>query len=771
MSALPDSRPHVEPAFVTPCVRLYSETLSVDRSRGLARKLEDIDAAVIGLEFDYSGTRVRCSEPSRRLFRSVNGGMACVQRDTETEARARYVLESFGAVELACLDDWAGSPDSRADYLVQLDGDVHALCSFSAYVVPQLRSLGWRVDVSPDYPYRVVEDNVPWYAEVGEESAADWFNLELGVEVGDQRISMLPLLLDLISRSSELESLESLTTSGRRCVALPVGPGRYIAVPPDRVRALVRVLLELYHGERDAFSIKFPMAAAAGLEHLDGEFGGALDWIGHTAIREHGRELTKPAPTPEPPKGLQATLRSYQEHGLAWLQNLRAHDIGGILADDMGLGKTLQTIAHVLLEHEAGRLDRPALVVAPTSLVGNWKREIAKFAPQLRVVVMRGPARHARWHRVRRADVVITTYPLIARDSDRWAEHAFHLLILDEAQTIKNSRSRARRAVVSIDARHRLCLTGTPMENHLGELWSLLDFLVPGLLGTREQFRVMFRTPIEKRGSESRLDALRQRVAPYILRRLKQDVAPELPVKTELVRPVELGGAQRDLYESIRMAAHAKVRHAIRERGFSGSTIDVLDALMKLRQVCCDPRLLNVPSARDVRDSAKYALLFELVSTQLSQGRRILLFSQFTSMLALIANGLQQRKIGYATLTGSTGDRQKPVDDFERGNVDVFLISLKAGGTGLNLTSADTVIHYDPWWNPAAQAQATDRAYRIGQKRPVFVYNLIVAGSVEERMMSLQKRKRELSETLLGQATGRLSEREIEDLFAPLSSQ
>jgi SNF2 family DNA or RNA helicase len=315
-----------------------------------------------------------------------------------------------------------------------------------------------------------------------------------------------------------------------------------------------------------------------------------------------------------------------------------------------------------------------------------------------------------------------------------------------------------------------LCLSGTPIENNLEELWSLFDFLMPGFLGDAERFRSHFRFPIERAGNTVRLEALRAAVTPFILRRMKESVARELPPKTEIVRPVELDDEQRELYESIRVAAHGDVRRAIRNKGVTGSTIAILDALMKLRQVCCDPRLVNVPSARRVRSSKKLELFFELLRTELAQGRRVLVFSQFTRMLDLIALGLEERGTPFVELTGSTTDRQRVVDRFERREVDVFLISLKAGGTGLNLTSADTVIHYDPWWNGASQAQATDRAYRIGQTRPVFVHNLIVAGSVEERMLRLQQRKAELARSLLGLngAPSALSERDLDDLFAPL---
>jgi SNF2 family DNA or RNA helicase len=358
------------------------------------------------------------------------------------------------------------------------------------------------------------------------------------------------------------------------------------------------------------------------------------------------------------------------------------------------------------------------------------------------------------------------------RDLEQIAPRSFYLLILDEAQAIKNPRSLLNRAVKSLTAEHRLCLSGTPIENNLDELWSLFEFINPGFLGDAEQFRVRFRHAIERDGDMDQAQALRGQVAPFILRRMKESVARDLPPKTELVRHVELLEDQRELYESIRISAHADVRRAVKKSGLTASTITILDALMKLRQVCCDPRLVSVDVARRVRTSAKYDLFFELLTTQLAQGRRVLVFSQFARMLALLAEGLVERDIPYAVLTGSTVDRQKAIDTFTEGDADVFLISLKAGGTGLNLTRADTVIHYDPWWNPAAQSQATDRAYRIGQTRPVFVYSLIASGSVEERMRALQQTKRDLSDAIIGpvRSPAVLSQDDVESLFAPLTS-
>jgi SNF2 family DNA or RNA helicase len=361
---------------------------------------------------------------------------------------------------------------------------------------------------------------------------------------------------------------------------------------------------------------------------------------------------------------------------------------------------------------------------------------------------------------------------LLARDRKLLQTHAFHLLVLDEAQHIKNPKAQASKVVRSLRVRHRLCLTGTPLENHLGELWSLFDFLLPGLLGSDKQFRQTLRNPIEKQGDQAATERLALRLRPFMLRRTKQEVATELPPKTEILRSVGLEGDQRDLYESIRLAMHAKVREVVEAQGWARSQIMVLDALLKLRQVCCDPRLVKLEDARKVKHSAKLALLMELLPEMIEEGRRILLFSQFTGMLKLIEQAVKAADIDYVKLTGQTRDRAKPVDRFQRGEVPLFLISLKAGGTGLNLTAAETVIHYDPWWNPAVERQATDRAHRIGQQNPVFVYKLITEGTVEEKIQHLQVHKQALADSLFTQegksGTG-WSEAELEQLFGALS--
>jgi len=746
------------PAPGTPCLRVFAETLFVDDG---SRRGDEVRTAMLRLDFDYGGRRVRAVDPRPSSL-----------RDPNAEAQACRVLESFGVLELAQLDDCAVTPGVGADYVVATDGDVHALCAFGAYSVPQLRNLGWRVEIDPDYPWQTVGNDAPLYASaMPDDKRPDWFGIELGVEVDGQRIDLLPALLDLLDSAGDLSAL---ARPARRCVAVRVDDKHWLPVPPARLRMLAKVLLEMY---RDGNKLRAPVHRAPMVAELCATLHDAqrpLRWVGDTRIREQAFAMAMgPSRSAQSalPTDLRADLRPYQKEGVAWLQHLRANDAGGVLADDMGLGKTLQTIAHILTEKQHGRLDRPTMIVTLTSLVGVTIIVVAKFAPSLTACIYHGPDRAALRGQLATHDIVITTYPLVARDREHLAGIPLHMLVLDEAHAIKNDGAQAAEAVRRLDARHRICLSGTPIENHLGELWSLFDFLMPGLLGSRDDFQTSFREPIEARGDKLRVEALRDRVRPYILRRTKDSVARELPAKTHLVRAVSMTGAQRELYESIRVAAHADVRNQIRTRGLAGSTIAILDALLKLRQVCCDPRLVSSEAAREVTGSAKLAVFLDQVTQQLGCGHRILVFSQFARMLGLISEGLLARGIGHVTLTGSTPDRQKPIDAFQNGRADVFLISLKAGGAGLNLVGADTVIHYDPWWNPAAQAQATDRAHRIGQTKPVFVHDLIIAGSVEERMLSLQRHKRDLADAILepeSRRTGKLSERDVDDLLAPL---
>ncbi|MBX9869428.1 MAG: DEAD/DEAH box helicase, partial [Burkholderiaceae bacterium] len=508
---------------------------------------------------------------------------------------------------------------------------------------------------------------------------------------------------------------------------------------------------------------------------------GAWQLQGELGLRQLAQRLQlvgEPTQVKAPP-GLTITLRPYQLHGLAWLQYLRANHLAGILADDMGLGKTAQALAHILIEKQAGRLDLPALIVLPTSLVFNWQAEARRMAPDLRVLVLQGAQRAENFSQVAGADIVLTTYPLLWRDLSSLETQHFHLLILDEAQTVKNAASRSADAVRRLRARHRLCITGTPLENNLGELWTQFDFLMPGFLGDLRSFTRLWRKPIEVNGESLRAQLLAQRVRPFILRRRKDEVASELPAKTEVIKRLTLQGQQRDLYESVRVAADEQIRRILQRKGFAGAQITILDALLKLRQVCCDPFLLKGHMASASMERAKLDMLSDMLPNLVAEGRRILVFSQFTEMLELIATQLSILALPFLSLTGKTPAAQRGAivarfqNHTEQAAPPIMLISLKAGGVGLNLTAADTVIHMDPWWNPAVEEQATARVHRIGQDKTVFVYKLVVEGSIEERILDLQARKAALAEGVLGEDAAlapKFNAGDLQALLAPLTS-
>ena len=456
--------------------------------------------------------------------------------------------------------------------------------------------------------------------------------------------------------------------------------------------------------------------------------------------------------------------------GLGWLNRLGECGFGGVLADDMGLGKTVQILAHIQTLKSTGKLTNPALVVCPTTVTWNWGREAATFVPSLRVLCVRGNAsmREDMLSRTGEYDLIITSYALVQRDSEILQEMKFSLLVIDEAQQVKNPRSKGSVTLRSLKAERTIPVTGTPVENHLGEFHTLFDYALPGVLGDDVMFRNSFRTPIEKHGNTELRGLLTRMVSPFILRRRKDMVATDLPPKTIEILRADLDPVQRRLYEQLRSAAYIEVQSEIETHGLARSSIAILAALMKLRQACADPRLVDLASARSIQASAKRELLMELLGEALANGRRILVFSTFTGMLDIIEAQLRSRGIECLKLTGATHDRQSLVDRFQAGEAPVFLVSLKAGGSGLNLTAADTVIHYDPWWNQAAEDQATDRAHRIGQTKPVLVYKLIAGETLEEHILAMQARKAELARAILDDgavSTATFTEEDIEALF------
>jgi superfamily II DNA or RNA helicase len=671
----------------------------------------------------------------------------------------------------------------EAELGTQLDGalgiprDGEAWLSFMMNGVPALEAHGWQVIAEPAFPYRIAAVE-SWYADLhtpaprrGTKTSREWFDFRFGVKVDGRAVNVLPALVSYLQgvarEAAGQHDALSLVAGDHLLVRLE--DGRYLPMPLARIQRIADTLVELSEeGLNEHEALTLPAAQAGRLAQLALE-PDAPAFDSHDPLLLTRIDAAKAFCDIEPlaaPAHFSATLRPYQEEGLGWLQCLRRHGLGGILADDMGLGKTVQTLAHLVIEKRAGRLRKPSLIVAPVSVLGNWQQELRRFAPELTLVVLHGAKRLARYASIDSADVVLIGYPLLFIDSELLRERDFCFVILDEAQTIKNPHAKVSQAAQALRAEHRLCLTGTPMENHLGDLWALFHFVQPGLLGDRTEFQRSYRTPIETAGDTRRAAALNRRVQPFLLRRTKDAVARDLPPKIHIVEAIELDEMQRDFYDAIRLGQHRRVREAIEQQGLARSQLTVLNALLKLRQACCDPRLVDADAPTRAIPSAKLDWLSTTLPELIAEGRRILLFSQFTSMLSLIETRVNELGIPFCLLTGETRERAELVERFQAGGVPLFLISLKAGGTGLNLTAADTIIHYDPWWNPAVEAQATDRAHRIGQDKPVFVYKLIAQGTVEEKILQLQADKLALVTQLYSETAAPLTSADLEQLFA-----
>jgi superfamily II DNA or RNA helicase len=721
------------------------------------------------LTFDYDGQRGFWPGTQNRVLVGQGAQARMLLRDLPSErkawdALAALGLETFDANRLVVPPEqsqqrWLEWVESDFAPLRQVGLDVN----FISGTTPWLRQADdVHIDLSGD-------------AEAPETSP--WFDLSLGMDIDGQRVNILPWVPSILSTLAKIStaSAEGDKTALPPFLYLPDLQGEgFVKLPTAKIEPWLTTLMELvsergrdWGGDELRLSRLEALRTAASL-------GEGVAWAGAQSLMNLVQQMRGISSLPEvaAPASLNATLRPYQQQGLNWLQFLRTHHLAGILADDMGLGKTLQTLAHILTEKEAGRLTQPALIVAPVSLLGNWQREAARFCPTLRSHIHHGLSRHETAQDLSGFDIVLTPYSLLHRDRELWMAIDWHMLVLDEAQNIKNANTHAAQTVGDIPAKHRLCLSGTPIENHLGELWSLFHFLMPGFLGSQKRFGELFRNPIERQGSSEKMDQLRKRITPFMLRRTKDVVASELPPKVETLMPVPLQGQQADLYETIRLGMEKTVRDALNAQGLAKSQITILDALLKLRQVCCDPRLLKLGSASQVKQSAKLEQLLDMLPEMVAEGRKILLFSQFTQMLSLIEQELPRLGIPWVKLTGQSKNRDTIIDQFTSGQVPLFLISLKAGGVGLNLPQADTVIHYDPWWNPAVENQATDRAHRIGQTQSVWVLKLVAQGTIEERMLALQERKAQLAQDMYSGAVQRkeplFGESDLNELFKPL---
>ncbi len=752
---------------------------------------------------------------STQLLHDEDGKPLSLLRDLGAEADALDKVWDIGLQPLP-----AASLQWRNDSIAENFGPLWSLvqeaffADFWAEKLPEMQAMGWQVVVRPGFAHESVPVDA-WHLIIDESTGAitgkqvasrmrgrkeiitplglparegSWM-LSLGIEIEGEVLDLVPMLAHLLQRDARwLNARQIRLIDDMAVIQLRVPGGKRIDAMAAPLKAIVIHMLDLLT-DRPQVEGPVPLSAwdsyrleALRVSLLDsqparaGEYGG-WQLQGDMGLRSLAQRLKKVGGprAVAAPDGLGVTLRPYQLHGVAWLQYLREQHLAGILADDMGLGKTAQVLAHLLIEKQQGRMDIPALIVLPTSLIFNWQAEARRMAPALRVLTLQGPERADLFADIKQADVVLTTYPLLWRDLDVLKAQEFHLLILDEAQTVKNAASRSADAVRQINARHRLCMTGTPLENNLGELWAQFDFLMPGFLGDMRSFSRLWRKPIEVNGETLRAQLLAQRVRPFILRRRKDEVATELPPRTEVIKRLHLQGKQRELYESVRVAADEQVRRILQRKGFDGAQITILDALLKLRQVCCDPALLKSQNLPPEMERAKLEMLSDMLPALVAEGRRILVFSQFTEMLELIAAALVDMDLSYLMLTGktATSNRGAVVAQFQNKEAPIMLISLKAGGVGLNLTTADTIIHVDPWWNPAVEEQANARAHRIGQEQAVFIYKLLVEGSIEERILGLQARKAALVEGVLGSDTAfasKFSPEDLQALLAPLNA-
>ena len=579
--------------------------------------------------------------------------------------------------------------------------------------------------------------------------------LEFSFEVDGINQSELPNLLHAIKQKKNYYRLKN---------------GSYIGIKENSVSALSQLLeqLQLNHSDLMKQSIHLPAYRAFSLDDFSKN---------HPAFQMKRRKTFKDLIDTmaaldeteyECPKELHSILRNYQLTGFRWLKSLARFGFGGVLADDMGLGKTLQTLAFIVSEYHEKKL--PTLIVTPTSLVYNWTEEIHKFIPDMDLLVIDGDplSREQLIKDIHKYPIVITSYPLIRRDIDLYHSIQFLYCIIDEAQHIKNPKSVNAKAVKQISANGYFALTGTPIENHLTELWSIFDFVMPRLLFSQNKFHSLFELPIIRDQDTAAKDRLRKMIRPFILRRLKKDVLKELPEKTESKMLCPLHDEQKQLYLAYLNEARAQIQSDIANNEFKKNQLAILSMITRLRQICCHPAMF-VENYK--HSSGKMDLLLELIEDSIESGHKILLFSQFTSMLAIIREELQQRNISYAYLDGSipSEKRKDVIHSFNHEEIPIFLISLKAGGTGLNLTTADIVIHFDPWWNPAVEDQATDRAYRIGQTRNVQVFKFIAKGTIEEKIYELQRRKKELATSIIEDTDSlgfQITEDDIRELFS-----
>jgi superfamily II DNA or RNA helicase len=627
--------------------------------------------------------------------------------------------------------------------------------------LPRLRRLGWRVELDGRISGHMdAMDFATPVVHVRDSGDGSWFDVGFDFEDQDQAsISSSDIQL-------ALRKGESFIVTG----------GKTILVDSDAISSMQDVFSDCAHQSADeAGYFRLPSIYSSfvksSLDAMDGiDIEDSSSWRSRAAEFDRDTDI-KPVKLAG---DLDSILRSYQKTGVNWLRLLEERGFCGLLADEMGLGKTVETLAWLSMDRvNSASTKLPTLIVCPTSLVENWVEETDRFVPDQKAIILTGSDRDAAWEQIDDCNIAVTSYAILRRDLDRYTDREFAVVVLDEAQHIKNRSTQNAVAAKMLKAHHKLVLTGTPIENSVSDLWSIMDFLMPGYLGSHENFRQCYELPID-RGTETATAAkvkLRRKLHPFMLRRLKIDVASDLPDKIEKVATCTLSPDQRAVYNELLKKSTSKIQAMVAKTGFNKCRMDILVILMKLRQICCHLDLLKLDGLAPKRPSAKLELFLELIDEAVDSGHRILVFSQFVSMLHILRDELEKRDLKYCYLDGSTKNRQSIVREFntER-SIPLFLISLKAGGTGLNLTGADMVVHFDPWWNPAVENQATDRAHRIGQKRTVYSIKLITKGTVEEKVLEMQRRKQSIIDATIEsdeKVMTALSWEDVQDLLKP----
>ena len=625
--------------------------------------------------------------------------------------------------------------------------------------MPALRRLGWKVDMEGRVTSFLDDmDFIAPVAHIQPDEDAGWFDVSFDFE-------------DMSGASISATDIQRALRKGESFIERN---GSYLLIDGDAVDSMTGVFEDCGGMGTDrpgCFRVSDVYApfVQSSLDALDGVDVEAQSEWRKEATKANRNSKMEPVPLDPPLDGI---LRPYQHTGVSWMRFMEENGFGALLADEMGLGKTLQALTWLQLKRTDSKSQgRPALVVCPTSLVGNWAAEAKKFTPDLSVLMISGKDRHDLWDELGDADLAITSYALLRRDLEYYGDHEFSALILDEAQHIKNRATQNAIAAKRLRARQRIVLTGTPMENSVSDLWSIMDFLIPGYMGAHDVFRHLYEQPIARGGleAEAAQRRLRRKLQPFLMRRLKTDVAKDLPPKIERISTCQLSPDQSAVYKELLDASRRKIASMVKKKGFNQSRMEILTLLMRLRQTCCHLDLLKLDGVKPAQPSSKLEQCFELLDEALDGGHRVLIFSQFVSMLHIIRDELDARSIEHCYLDGSTKERMAEVQRFNTNrNIPIFLISLKAGGTGLNLTGADMVIHFDPWWNPAVESQATDRAHRIGQKRTVYSVKLITEDTVEEKVLALQKKKRAIIDATVEsdeQAIKSMSWEDIESIF------